>query len=60
MALPKGLRIAEEVLSSDTFKNIGFSVFENRDYNLFKRITTFIKEKYAYGKALFRKAIVSL
>ncbi|MEA3431560.1 MAG: patatin-like phospholipase family protein [candidate division WOR-3 bacterium] len=49
---------AEEVLSSDTFKNIGISIFENRDYNLLKRITTFIKEKYTYGKALFRPFIV--
>ena len=49
---------AEEVLSSDTFKNIGLSIFENRDYNLLKRITTFIKEKYTYGKALFRPFIV--
>lgn len=49
---------AEEVLSSDTFKNIGFNLFENRDYNLLRRITTFIKEKYTYGKALFRPFIV--
>jgi NTE family protein len=49
---------AEDVLSSDIFKNIGFSVFENKDYNLFERITTFVKEKYSYGKALFRPSIV--
>ena len=50
---------AEEVLSSDSFKEIGFSIFSNdKKSNLFERITTFIKEKYSYGRALFRPFIV--
>ncbi len=49
---------AVEVISSDTFKSIGLSVFCNKDYNLFERITTFIKEKFSYGKFLLRPAIV--
>ncbi len=49
---------AEKVLSSDTFKDIGFSVFSNKDNNLFERITTFIKQKYSYGKFFLRPSIV--
>lgn len=49
---------AKKVLASDEFENVGFDIFNNKDYNLFKRITTFVKEKYSYGKALFRPSIV--
>ncbi len=49
---------AKELLASDTFKNIRFNVFNNKDYNLFRRITTFVKEKYSYGKVLFRPYII--
>lgn len=49
---------AKEVISSETFKNIGFRIFCDRDYNLFEKITTFIKEKFSYSKILFRPAII--
>lgn len=53
-------KIAKEIIRSSEFKNIGINLFsgESRVPKFLQNITTFIKEKYIYAKAILSSSII--